>query len=126
MVNSILIGKTIYKLLSESEDLQKFVGDKVYPLVANDDVTFPFITYYRTDITSNGCKDGYYEDDVTFTIIVVSNKYFETLEIANIVRSIFEKKRLTENITNCIVESIDEDYREGGFIQQLYFRCKMD
>lgn len=127
MVNSILIGKTIYKLLSESEELKEFVGDKIYPLIASDEnVSFPFITFYRTDITSNGCKDGYYEDDVSFTICVVSNKYFETLEIANLVRSIFEKKRLTENIGNCVIESIDEDYREGGYIQQLYFHCKMD
>lgn len=126
MVNSILIGKTIYKLLSESEELKQYVGDKVYPLIADEDVTFPFIVYYRTQIRSNGCKDGYYEDDVSFTIIVVSNNYLQSLEIANVVRKIFEKKRLTEDITYCTVDDIDEDYRENAYVQQIYFSCKMN
>ena len=126
MVNSILIGKTIYKLLTESDELKKYVGNKIYPLVADNDVSFPFIIYYRTNIRNLVDKDGYYEDEVSFSVIVVSNKYLESLEIANIVRSIFEKKKLTEDIYNCTVEDIDEDFRENAYIQQIYFNCKMN
>lgn len=126
MVNSILIGKTIYKLLTESDELKKYVGNKIYPLVADNDVSFPFIIYYRTNIRNLVDKDGYYEDEVSFSVIVVSNKYLESLEIANIVRGIFEKKKLTEDIYNCTVEDIDEDFRENAYIQQIYFNCKMN
>lgn len=125
MVNSILIGKTIYKLLTESKELKEYVGEKIYPLIADDGVSFPFVIYYRTNIRNSVNKDGYYEDEVSFTILTVSNSYIESLEIANIIRSIFEKKKLTENIYNCAVEDIDEDFRENAYIQQIYFNCKM-
>lgn len=126
MVNSILIGKTIYKLLTSSDELKKYVKNKIYPLVADDGVTFPFVIYYRTKINNLSNKDGYFEDEVGFTIITVSKSYIESLEIANIIRSIFEKKKLTEDIYNCTVEDIDEDYRENAYIQQIYFNCKME
>lgn len=126
MVNSILIGKTIYKLLTESDELKEYVGNKIYPLVADENVSFPFVIYYRTNIKNLTNKDGYYEDEVSFSVIVVSNKYLESLEIANIIRSIFEKRQLTEDIYNVTVEDIDEDFRENAYIQQLYFNCKMN
>lgn len=125
MVNSILIGKTIYKLLTDSDELKDYVGNKIYPLIADDGVTFPFIIYYRTSIRNTVCKDGYYEDEVSFSIIAVSNSYIQSLEIANIIRSIFEKKKLSDTIYNCTVEDIDEDYRDNAYVQQLDFNCKI-
>lgn len=125
MVNSILIGKTIYKLLTDSDELKKYVDNKIYPLIADDGVTFPFIIYYRTSIRNTVCKDGYYEDEVSFSIIAVSNSYIQSLVIANIIRSIFEKKKLTDTIYNCTVEDIDEDYRDNAYVQQLDFNCKI-
>lgn len=125
MVDSILIGKTIYNLLNSSDELKKYVDNKIYPLVADEGVTFPFVVFYRTQIRNVVCKDGYYEDEVGFSVIAVSNKYLESLEIANIIRSIFEKKKLTETIYNCTVEDIDEDYKENAYIQQIYFNCKI-
>ena len=125
MVDSILIGKTIFKLLSDSAELKKYVDKKIYPLIADDGVTYPFIIYYRTSIRNIVCKDGYYEDEVGFSILVVSNSYIESLEIANIVRSIFEKNKLTDTIYNCKVEDIDEDYNNNAYIQQIDFTCKV-
>ena len=125
MVDSILIGKTIFKLLSDSAELKKYVDKKIYPLIADDGVTYPFIIYYRTSIRNIVCKDGYYEDEVGFSILVVSNSYIESLEIANIVRSIFEKNKLTDTIYNCKVEDIDEDYNNNAYIQEIDFTCKV-
>ena len=125
MVDSILIGKTIFKLLSDSAELKKYVNKKIYPLIADDGVTYPFIIYYRTSIRNIVCKDGYYEDEVGFSILVVSNSYIESLEIANIVRSIFEKNKLTDTIYNCKVEDIDEDYNNNAYIQEIDFTCKV-
>lgn len=126
MVNSILIGKTIYKLLNSSEELKQYVGEKIFPLVADNDVTFPFIVYFRDGIFSNGCKDGYYEDTVNFSIVTVSNSYIESIEIANIIRKIFEKRRLTEEISYCVLDNIDEDFIENSYVQSLRFSCKMN
>ena len=125
MVDSILIGKTIFKLLSASAELKKYVDKKIYPLIADDGVTYPFIIYYRTSIRNIVCKDGFYDDEVGFSILVVSNSYIESLEIANIVRSIFEKNKLTDTIYNCKVEDIDEDYNNNAYIQEIDFTCKV-
>ncbi len=126
MVNSILIGKTIYKLLSENVTLKQMVGDKIYPLVAENDVTYPFIVYFRTSISNRVNKDGYYEDEVGFAIIVVSNTYISSLEIANEVRKTLDKRKLSEEISNVILEDVDEDFINDAFVQQLYFKCAMN
>ena len=44
MTNSILLGKSIYKLLSASPELKTYVDSKIFPLIADNDVSFPFIT----------------------------------------------------------------------------------
>ena len=126
MINSILIGKTIYNLLNNSEELKQYVGNKIYPLVADNDVSYPFIVYSRTGVTNTICKDGYYEDDVNFSIIVVSNKYIDSLDIANIVRGIFNKQKLDKNIYNVSLDDIDENFTNDAYIQQLYFSCKVN
>lgn len=127
MTNSILIGETIYKKLSESNNLKKYLGNKIYPLVAENSEQFPFIVFYRDDIRAISCKDGYYEDAVTFTVAIISNKYIESLEIANEVRSIFEKKRIIdENLTlnNAMIDGVEEVWENGSYVQRLHFSCR--
>lgn len=127
MVDSILIGKEIYKQLNSSQELKSLVGEKIYPLaVTDEDVTFPFVIFYRTNIRNLINKDGYYEDEVSFTVVSVSNSYVQSLEMANIIRRIFEKRRIGEKIYNVIVESVDEDFIENAYVQQIYFTCKME
>lgn len=128
MTNSILIGITIYEKLSESTKLKEYIDNRIYPLIANNDV-FPFIIFYRDAIKSISNKDGYNEDEVNFTIVVASNKYLESLEIANEVRTILEKRKLIGNniiITDTHIEGVDEVYEENNYYQKLYFSCKIN
>lgn len=61
--NSILIGKLIFKQLSSNEDLATLVGaKKIFPLVANNDTTYPFIVYARTSLSVEYCKSGIVEN----------------------------------------------------------------
>ena len=126
MVNSILIGKLIYKLLHNDNNITNYVGTQIYPLVAEFDTKFPFITYTRDSVNSISCKDGYYEDNVTFSINIVSSNYLESLEIANIVRQIFEKNKIiNDDITlfNVTLSSINEEYNNDAYVQTLTFNC---
>lgn len=92
MTNSILLGKSIYKLLSASPELKTYVDSKIFPLIADNDVSFPFITYSRDSIyPSSSTKDGYHEDTCTFSILIVSQEYLTSLEIANICRESLRK-----------------------------------
>lgn len=129
MTNSILIGETIYKKLSKSDTLKKYLGNKIYPLVAENGEQFPYIVFYRDDIRAISCKDGYYEDAVTFTVAIISNKYIESLEIANEVRKILEKQRIKDEnltITNATIDGVEEVWENNAYTQRLHFLCKTE
>lgn len=130
MTNSILIPKYIYEKLSQSEELQKLVDGKIFPLVAENTTTFPFITYFRTGITPTSLtKDGYCEDEVSFVINIVDTNYSKTLQIAQLVRKImetFKHKGEEYSITRTRITEVREDYIENAFVQTLYFSCYVE
>ena len=68
------IGKVIYELLSKNEELKKVVDTKIYPLIADETTSFPFIIYRRTGIVNDGNKD-YQSEYAMINLIVVDNEY---------------------------------------------------
>ena len=128
MDNSLLVGKYIYRMLSEDEVLSgKVTSRKIFPLVANADTTYPFIVYSRTGLTVEYCKDGTVEDTVDFLILSVSDNYVESLEVANQIRSILENKRYKDDtiqISSIRLSSVQEEYIEDAYIQRLNFTIK--
>ena len=128
MDNSLLVGKYIYRMLSEDEVLSgKVTSKKIFPLVANADTTYPFIVYSRTGLTVEYCKDGTVEDTVDFLILSVSDNYVESLEVANQIRSILENKRYKDDtiqISSIRLSSVQEEYMEDAYIQRLNFTIK--
>lgn len=130
MDNSLLIGKYIYKLLSEDEVLSKSVTPKrIFPLVANADTTYPFIVYCRTGLNVEYCKDGMVEDIVEVQVVAVSDKYVESLDVANQIRSTLELRRYKDAdifIRDCRLSSVQEEFMEDAFVQRLTFTIKMN
>lgn len=137
MTNSILIGKAIYSQLSTDNTVKGYVDAKIFPLVAENDTTFPFIAYTRENVTGSYgyTKDGHIGDEVQFRIDVVSDSYNQSCEIALAVRQCLEKPytAVTETVNNvttvtmkiqdCVMVSIAESYDSETFIQTMRFRC---
>lgn len=137
MTNSILIGKAIYSQLANDIDTQAYVGANIFPLVAENDTSFPFICYTRENVNGNYgyTKDGHVGDEVQFRVDVVSNSYNESCEIALAVRKCLEKGyiEVTETVNNvttttmkindCVMSSITEAYDTETFIQTMRFTC---
>lgn len=126
MDNSLLIGKYIYKLLSEDDTLQK-LSSKIYPLVAKADTTYPFVVYSRTNLYPTYCKDGVIENTLDVQVIAVSDNYVESLEVANQIRNVLELKRYKDEnifITDCRLSSVAEEFIEDAFIQKMTFTIK--
>ena len=126
MLNSILISKVIYSILIEDEEINKYVNKQIYPLVAEANTNFPFITFTRDSINTISSKDGYYEDNITFSINVVSANYLSSLEIANRVRQLFQRKKIaSENLMlyDVTLTSINEEYTNDAYVQALTFTC---
>ena len=130
MDNSLLIGKYIYKLLSEDEGLSGLVTPKkIFPLIANADTTYPFVVYSRTGLSVQYCKDGLVEDTVEMQIIAVSDNYVESLEVANQIRKTLELRRYKDDdiqIRECKLTSVYEEYMEDAFIQRMNFTIKQN
>lgn len=126
MTNSIFISKVLYKVLSDDIVLKEHVDNRIYPLIAENDAKFPFITFSRDSITTNTCKDGYFEDAVTFSVLVASVNYISSLDIANRIREILEKRKLQLQdimLHNIRLTSIEESYTDNAYIQNLSFEC---
>lgn len=120
--NSILIGKYIYQFLSESDELQAYLNGNVFPLIANDDVNYPFVVYSRQNITPQYIKDGNSQDIIGIVIHVVSDDYVQSLEIANIIRKIFELRSYKDDkivIKQFLISDVTESFEEDAYIQTL-------
>lgn len=131
-MSTLSVGKLIYSALitSAAADpvLKDSLSNKVYPIAAPADTTFPFIVYSRTNTYStNQTKDGWLGDECSFTVTVVSDKYDESVEIAEFVRTLLENCILYNSslkIQNIHLTSSNEMFNEDEYIQNLYFECE--
>lgn len=121
-MKSLEIGKLIYSLLSADSRLSTLLGNKIFPLIVENNTTYPFIVYKRSDVKANYTKDYYLNDDVSIDIVCVSDNYLSGLEIAVIIREILENKRFkNEGVERIQLDYANEDYLENSFIQTLGF-----
>ena len=91
-MSSLQIGKAIYAILANNKI------QKVYPLVADEGTTFPFIVYRRTGLKPASTKDRYnYKEMASMEIIVASDNYSESIQLAEQVKDILEHTRGTYN-----------------------------
>ena len=113
---SLQVGKAIYHILSNDVDVVDRVQNKIYPLVADVDTTFPFIIYKRTGIIPADSKDRFiYSEDVYVDVVIASDKYNESIEIADSVRTALLEGTY-EGIKDISLTDADEDYIEDTFI----------
>ena len=113
------ISELVYSRLSAITD----VGTKVYPIIAENSTTYPFIVYSRDSLTPTYCKDGCIEDNVELTIRIVSATYGEGIDIANSIREVLTLKNFARpaEIINSTLNSASESYEENAYIQTLSF-----
>lgn len=116
---NLQVGKAIYKILSES--LESKV--QIYPLVADNGTTFPFIVYRRRSILPATSKDRFvYQSCATYEISIASDNYNETIEIADNVIQILNGIKGTYNdidIQNIEVFDASEDFIDDTYTQTL-------
>ncbi|WP_187373970.1 DUF3168 domain-containing protein [Bacteroides neonati] len=123
---SLQIGKAIYELLSGNTDIAAKISNKIFPLIATNNTSFPFIIYKRTNIIPAYTKDRFSANDtLMMDVVIASDKYNEAIELADLVRNTLEGKRgtfATIQVDDIRLVSADEDYNEDTYIQQLTFK----
>lgn len=123
MMDSLNIGKAIYTILQTGIDIDK----KIYPLIADEGTTFPFIIYKRTGLTPESTKDNTNEN-VSVEINIASSNYSESIDLAIKVRKALEHKKGTYSdiaIEDIVIDDATEDYIEDTFIQTLTFKIEL-
>lgn len=116
------VGKSINYLLTNS----KVIADgKIFPVVADQGTTYPFITYRRTGCGDNDTKDNIYETQTTIELVIASTSYIEGLEIACKCAEVLERKRY-QNIKDIKLVDASEEFVDEAFIQNLVFTIKLN
>ena len=110
----------IFKKLSSDEKLKELVGKNIYPIVAEEDVTFPFITFKKTSIYPQTFKTGVSVDRVNFEVNVAAVDYITTVTISERVRELLEL-RTSSYFKRIEFVGNTEDYVNSIYTQTLQF-----
>lgn len=122
-MSCISIGKAIKALLVDGLS-KTSIKNKIYPLIADETTTFPFIVYRRSSITPESDKD-YSNDSAHIQIMIAANNYAESVELAEQVRtSLVHKKGIIQTIPIEDISLVDgsEEFIDNTFVQNLIFK----
>lgn len=118
-MTGLSITNKIYEILDADQQF-KAMCSHYYPLIAEEDVTFPFVIYRRDGIEAVTTKSCIAGDKVDFTFVIVSDKYAPTVDIAERIRKLFEGRR--DGYFNAVIlTSSEEEYANDAYTQRLSF-----
>lgn len=131
MIDTLNIGSFIYDTIKADKQLTDTLGisTNVFPIVAEDGTDYPFVTYRRTGLVSNNCKDGYYEDIVRVEIKAICATYIQSVQVINRIRELFECQHIEyENMTieDTYIENASENYEYNAFTQTINLVFKIN
>ena len=120
-MKGLAVGKAIFSMLEGIKN--------VYPLVVDKNVKFPFVVYRRTGMQAANSKDRFcYSETATVEVIVASDNYNESIDVASIVLYRLEHTRGEFNdiiISEIELIDADEDFIEDTYIQKLTFKIEI-
>jgi len=114
------IGKEINRLLKNNV---LALGEKIFPLVANPNTTFPFLVYRRVSYNPQSNKD-YTGEIIIIEMNIATESYQEGVDIANQVADILQGKK-TDIIERIELINVYEMFLQDTFIQNLQFKIEL-
>lgn len=115
------VGKELVEILNSSNVIG--VSNKIFPLVAVANTTFPFCVYRRIGYTPQNNKD-YKGEQVSIEMNVASETYKEGQTIANSIADILTNKE-TDLIDEITLTNASETFIEDTFVQNLQFNITL-
>lgn len=98
-------GKAINALLSADADVSAIVGDRIYPQIAAQGASFPFVVYVLQDTSPSDTKSGVSTlDEVRYDIVVASETYAEASDLTNKIRAVLD--RYSGTVSGVVIDSI--------------------
>lgn len=123
-MTTIQIGKVINALLNADRALSEMIGNRVFPIVSKEGTQYPFVVYRRNSVTPTYCKDGLASETASVDIVIASNTYTNSIEVADRVRAAIDKRACVfqdTTVTNIEMTTAEEDFVDDTYIQTLNF-----
>lgn len=111
------VGKELVNILSGSSAVTQALDNKIFPLIAVPNTTFPFMVYRRSYYTPENNKD-YEGEKVGVEIVICATRYEDGVDIADKVATALNHAR-TNMIDDINITNISENYVEDTFTQQV-------
>ena len=112
-------GKVLYGILGTTAPVQALVGTKIYPLLAPQGISQPFIVFQTTQRTPSDTKKNVSRLDVyVLELSIVSNDYPNACAITAAVRTALDQYSGTVNAVK--VDSIVYDSGTTFYDEQSY------
>ena len=118
-LEKLTIAITARNILLEDEDIQRLVGNRIYPSIAPTGTPSPHIVYERDAYEVENVKFGEVREIARITYVIVSDDYDIGLEIAVAIHRVLQGEHGDE--TYEIVDSA-ERHEEGKFLQIIDFK----
>lgn len=88
-----MTGKAIYAILSTAVPVTGIVSTRIYPDMATQDATYPFVVYSITGILPSNTKDHASQmDEVTASVICYADSYNSVQDLSEKVRAALDGK----------------------------------
>ena len=123
-MTTIQIGKVINALLNADRALSEMIGSRVFPIVSKEGTQYPFVVYRRNSVTPTYCKDGLASETASVDIVIASNTYTNSIEVADRVRAAIDKRACVfqdTTVSNIEMTTAEEDFVDDTYIQTLNF-----
>ncbi len=127
------IGLAIYNILANDSDVSALVSNRIFPNVAAQKTTFPFIVYQTTGVDPNDTKDGVSTvDGNSFMVLCYADSYSVVSNLSQEVRIALDRAKGTYNsveVQTIQFTGYDEDFEiegdgQGVYVQTLSFNLR--
>lgn len=112
----VKIGKTLKSLLLSNATVEEYLSGKIFPLVAVEGTTFPFLVYRRSGYKPVNNKD--LEDEiVSLELSILSDKYENSVDVADAVLTGLQGSN--EEIDFINITGTNESFSSDVYIQKI-------
>ena len=136
MDKSLLTTEYMRKIVEQDAELMKLVPkDKIFGMIAHSGTSYPFIVYSRSALNPQynkdlGIRNIGFTNTVQITVDIYSDKYVESLEVANEFRHALEGKGWKDKDIYIdyfeLVSASENTDGESYFMQTLVFQTTVE
>lgn len=105
----------LYGKIHDSSIFTSTLGDRIFPLVAEDGTDFPYLIMKLESIQPAYSKDGRLYDNITLSTSVYAKDYKTVVNIQELIRNLLEANSFK-------LDSFNEDFSNDAYKQTVYYR----